>query len=255
MTATTTDHIDTRQVLALATPELYRKNLFRVLGIPVTATVQEARRRQKKLDMARKLGADGTRVDGHGLLALREPGENDIRVALERLSDPKSRLLDEIFWFWPTRGEGVEDPGLTALERGDIQGALDAWAAGSGEAPQEATKAHNRALVNHLIALDLDAWFARSASTVAGSTQDLDSSQKAVWKKALAGWREVLDSEPFWFTVKRRVDELNDPQLTTGTIHRLREILPQALLSINARITLDAAERGDEALAKAHIEF
>lgn len=258
MTATTTDHADARQVLTLATPDLYRKNLFRVLGIPVTATPQDVRRSQRKRDMARRLGADHGPVDGHELLALRDPDEENIRIALEHLNDPKSRLLDEIFWFWPTAGDGANDPGLAALERGDVQGALDAWAAGGSEnAELWVVKAHNRAVLNHLIALEFDAWIVAQSNPRAGSAhyQDPKIKARALWGNALGGWGSVLDSELFWQRVKLRIDEMNDPQLTTEMVHRIRETLPEAVLNINAQIALRAVERGDKNLAEIHLRL
>lgn len=257
MTATTTDHADARQVLTLATPDLYRKNLFRVLGIPVTATPQDVRRSQRKRDMARRLGADHGPVDGHELLALRDPGEENIRVALEHLNDPKSRLLDEIFWFWPTAGDGTNDPGLAALERGDVQGALDAWAADFGNTELGVVKAHNRAVLNHLIALEFDAWIVAQSNPRAGSAryQDPRIKARALWGNALGGWGSVLGSELFWQRVKRRIDEMNDPQLTTELMHQIRETLPEAVLNINAQIALRAVERGDKNLAEIHLRL
>lgn len=257
MVAITTDHHNAGQLLTLATPALYRENLFRVLGIPVTATVQDARRRQKRLDMARKLGAHQPQVDGYGLLALRNPGEEDIHIALERLSDPVSRLLDEIFWFWPVASDGASDPGLKALEQGDVRGALGAWSAGSADGDSEALKEHNRAVLNHMIALELDDWIVAHRNPQAGGAhyQKPELKAQALWASALAGWRAVIESEPFWRGVKRRVGELDDKQLTTGQVRRIRESLPGALLNINARLALDAAERGDGMLAQTYVQL
>lgn len=251
MAANTTDHGEAAAMLTLATPSLYRKNLFRVLGIPVTATPQDVRRRQKRLDMARKLGT-GAAADGQGLLGLRDPSEEDIRAALERLSDPRSRLLDEMFWFWPIDGEAATDPGLTALERGDVQGAFDAWASGSGNANQDMVKAHNRAVLNHMIALDLSAWMATGPDTETRTApfQAPELKAETIWKEALSGWRTIVGSEPFRQRLEQRADELNDPQLTTESVRRIRVTLPDALTKINACLALEAAERGDDRVAR-----
>ncbi|WP_295390985.1 hypothetical protein [uncultured Thiodictyon sp.] len=253
MAANTTDHAEAAAMLALATPALYRKNLFRVLGIPVTATPQDVRRRQKRLDMARKLGT-GAAADGQGLLALRDPSDEENRTALERLNDPKSRLLDELFWFWPLDGEAATDPALTALERGDVQGAFDAWALGSGDPNQEMVRAHNRTVLNHMIALDLSAWMATGPDTETRTApfQAPEFKAETLWKEALSGWRAMVESEPFRQRLEQRADELSDPQLTSESVRRIRATLPDALTKINAQLALDAAERGDDRLARSY---
>ena len=66
---------------------------------------------------------------------------------------------------------------------------------------------------------------------------------------------EVLDGEEFWSVLKNRIRDLNDMQLTTGFARRIRSTLPKALLLINARLALSAAERGDTDLAERHIQL
>jgi len=45
--------------------------------------------------------------------------------------------------------------------------------------------------------------------------------------------------------VRERIRELDDPRLTTDTAHRIREGLPEALLSINAMLAVEASETDD----------
>ena len=114
-------------LLELASPAVYRRNLFRVLGLPITATAKDVQREQNRRRMQEKLGiaaANGSR----GPLDLDPPPtEEDIRGAMERLNRPIDRLLDEIFWFWPTNGDSADDPALEALQQGDVKEAADIW--------------------------------------------------------------------------------------------------------------------------------
>ena len=87
-------------MLELATPDLYRANVFRVLGLHVDVSSGELAKRQKKMKMLEKLGAD-YRVRSAIFPLDPPPSEDDIRKAGQRLRDPESRLVHEVLWFWP----------------------------------------------------------------------------------------------------------------------------------------------------------
>jgi hypothetical protein len=61
------------------------------------------------------------------------------------------------------------------------------------------------------------------------------------WERALAAWASVLGSHDFWDHAKRRVADIGDPRLTTGTVRRLRERLPRHIVSVTAELALRAA--------------
>ncbi|MGI5151985.1 hypothetical protein ACQEVC_37425 [Plantactinospora sp. CA-294935] len=77
----------------LAGPELYRRNAFRVTGLPVDVDRRTARARQQQLTAALRVGAD---VDWQGTSATTE----DVRAAFDVLGDPRRRLVHEVFAVW-----------------------------------------------------------------------------------------------------------------------------------------------------------
>jgi hypothetical protein len=228
-------------LLQLARPELYRRNLFRVLSLPVTATAADVRRRQKRLEMERKLGVAQAAASGGPLTLAPAPTEAESRVALERLTDPEARLLDELFWFWPLNG--AADPALRALEQGQLEEARAAWGREAEAGGRGGVARHNLAVLDHLLVLDRELLPAG-----VDGVGDL-------WLRALASWDAVSRSDGFWERVRERIRELDDARLTGGTLRRLRATLPRAVLGINAALAFQAGARKDAATARRHVDL
>ena len=92
-----TEHrIDFEPLLALATPQLYQSNSFRVLGIPVNATSKDVQRRDNRRKMQEKLGISPSEDQGGPFYLKPPPTDEDIRAAKDRLNDPARRILDEV---------------------------------------------------------------------------------------------------------------------------------------------------------------
>ncbi len=228
-------------LLDLARPELYRRNLFRVLSLPVTATPADVRRRQKRLEMERKLGVAQSAATRSPLALEPAPTEEESRVALERLTDPEARLLDELFWFWPLDGAG--DPALQSLEQGRLEEARAAWGREAEAGGRGAVARHNLAVLDHLLVLDRE--LAPGALDGFGER----------WTRALASWDAVSRADGFWERVRERIRELDDARLTGGTLRRLRATLPRAVLGINAALAFQAGARKDAATARRHVDL
>ncbi|HEX2133601.1 MAG TPA: hypothetical protein VHH15_18815 [Actinophytocola sp.] len=84
---------------AVAGPDLYARNAFRLSGLPVDASARQVRRRTDEVEAAQRLDTDL---------------DNDldaVRDALHRLRDPVRRIVDELFWLWP---ETVGEDGVSA---------------------------------------------------------------------------------------------------------------------------------------------
>ena len=239
--AETTEHTtDCQPLLELATPHIYRCNLFRVLGLPVNATAKEVQRQQAKRKMAEKLGVASTQ-SAQGPLSLEPtPTELETRAAMERLNRPIDRMLDEVFWFWALHHSG-EDAALKLLEAGDAGSARKLWR----EDADNIHATHNLAVLDHMAALDLE---------VRGLTTPLTEREQerlaTLWKAVFPRWKQVFESEELSATLKARVREINDEQLSTGFARRICNSLPFALLLINAKLACAAAERGDRANAQ-----
>ena len=82
-------------------PDLYRTNAFRMSGMSVESSDSDFRSRVHDLQIMEKLGMQSDEPSGCLALLPRPPAES-IRIAIERLADPEQRILEELFWFWPT---------------------------------------------------------------------------------------------------------------------------------------------------------
>ncbi|MCC5829130.1 MAG: hypothetical protein JJU36_06745 [Phycisphaeraceae bacterium] len=246
-TANTEHRADCEQLLEVATPHIYRRNLFRVLNIPVNATSKDVQRQQTRRKMQEKLGIVSVAQHNGPLTLDPPPSEEDIRAAMERLNSPIDRLLDEVFWFWPTNGDVAGDDALKALEEGNVKRAAEIWMGLAKVAGDGHIATHNLAVLDHMVALDYEAKL-----TSSGLSKKEQQQLEDLWVRGFARWKEVVDGEDFWSVVKTRVRELNDTQLTTGFVRRARGTLPTALLLISAKIAYAAAERSDIATAQRH---
>ncbi len=217
------------ELLDLATTDLYRNNLFRVLAIPVNAGPADVRQRQKRLEMQRKLGLSTETVSAGPFPLTPPPAAEAAAKAIERLNDPVARFLDEFFWF---SAPAAGDAGLAALEAGNLVQARVLWKRQAAGAASDGHGPHNLAVMEHLLALER-------------------TDQGASASAALAAWRAALADDAFWNHVRSRVEALNDARLTTGFVRRLRDSLPRMLLLIFARQAVGAFEQGEAASATA----
>ncbi|MFI0423935.1 hypothetical protein [Spongiactinospora sp. 9N601] len=209
-------------------PDLYRENAFRITGLPVRATPRDIRRHAERLRLMGRLGRSEA---DQGVLPLPVPPDEDAaQRAVQRLKDPPARLVDELFWLWPT-GDG--DPAMAALGEGRPQEALRLWEA----APAEPVVTHNIAVLAHVQALD---------------AAELGPETLRSWKRAYEYWAKVIGDDAFWESMTARAAELDDPRLTAGTVRDLRADLPAALLSISAQLTATAVRDGRVPDAREH---
>lgn len=230
-----------RPLLDLATPDLYRHNPFRVLGLSPRASTQEAHRAAKRKKMKGRLGMAASTFVGPGATTSASLTEAEIDRAMERLAHPTARLLDEIFWFWPTDSEAGADPTIDAWTQGQAETARRHWQTQTQRADLAPLATHNLAILDHLSALEREQDLSAVTGVEASQWNDLD----ALWKGAFELWERVIEDADFWQAIEARIRALNDAQLTTALVRPLRETLPVALSAINAKLAYAAAERGD----------
>jgi hypothetical protein len=225
---------------AAANPSLFRANAFRVVELPADASARDAMRQADKLKMMGKLG--GQRPPGPGAVLRLDPlpDGDAVRAAGQRLNDPLRRLVDEIFWFSPIgAGAAQSDAALEALTRGDSTAAAELWAKqrkSKGEAAFLAT--HNLAVLSHALALDFEHESERGSLSA-----EKQERRAACWKDAYRLWKELVEEEGFWDFVGGRIRALDDARLTAAASRKIRSTLPAAILGINAKLALAAAER------------
>ena len=177
----------------IAGTDLYRRNAFRITGLPTTVDRRTARQRQQQLNAALQVGAD---IDtGTGTPA--DPDE--VRSAFDRiLGDPRRRLVEELFGFWDTDDKNCLCP--SALHR-----------------------AHDAAVRAHAAVLEQEV-AGKKPTTSAASRLD------EAWRTASDNWKTALASPAFWSHLRHRITTLDDRQLTFAAADSLRAELPMALL-------------------------
>ncbi len=229
-------------LLKIANPNLYRFNSFRILELPVTASPREISSQIRKLDLIAKFGNNG--VADQGFLGVNPSPDTDARQsAHQRLIDPEYRLIDEIFWFWPHQlgFANDTDEALAALKHNDLSTAISIWKRNEVEASEAHVSMHNLAILYHILALDLE---------YTEKTQSLSKKQieqkRSYWRETYPRWQILINNEGFWQRVEQRIEELDDPRLTSGTAYRIRSELPLVVISINAMLAAQAAQRNND---------
>ena len=239
-----------QELLDFVAPDLYRKNLHRVLGLSLGSSPADVRRQQKRLEMQRKLGVgSSSQHEEQSPLAFQTTSE-DIDVAMDRMNNPKARLLDELFWFWPTNGEKT-DQALDALNENKIEAAQRIWADQVKQGGDRAQIAiHNQTVLRHLVILDYELDAKKMNHHLFSKDNRVNQ-----WTEIFDGWWTVCQSETFWTLLEKRVHEIDDIQLTRYFVSSIRHSLPKALLLVNAQLACKAAQNGDSGLAKRHINM
>lgn len=239
-----------KPLLDVATKDLFRKNAFRITGLPIDATSRERAKHADKIKILAELGQD-PHTQSAAFPIKPPPSLDEIREAIQNLKDPEKRLVDEFFWFWPEEFENSQsDPAMQALAKGDSQTAVEIWTNRENYAASKITAKHNLALVCHVCALDWENYSLKGEVEVERRQKIAD-----YWKGAFTRWEHLATSEQFWEKVTARIRQLNEPNLPTGFVRRMRATLPEALDKINAELALAFAESGNIELARLHIRF
>jgi hypothetical protein len=236
------------ELLTHARPDLYRRNAFRVLGLPIDAGSRELTRRRKRMERAALMGKELPPAEGAYLPLDSAPNEEELQAAVQVLADPMVRLFDELFWFGQPSGKStLVDQGLEILRTQGAVAAQNLWAKGKkSQVDHQVRRA--QAILHHVRALDLElkSWKKDLSKT---ELEDLVGH----WKNALRCWSLAIEDDGLWSDLKARVAEINDPRLKSGLVRRLRSSLPRALLTINARLVARAAAAGQTDDVQRHL--
>jgi len=226
------------RILDAINEQLYRTNVFRLTGESVRASYREIRRRTEEIELQLKLGQKPTATAGP-LPVDEYPDGQSLRQLTQRLTDPEIRLLHEMFWLWPLDGsdEDTTSYGSESLTE-DMHEMWCALTLQAHAAPSSPVAVHNLAVIAHAKALDLEHQHSEGSLTVTEQAR-----LAALWDKSLVSWENVISNGSFWKLAESRVHELNDPRISDNYVAKLRYSLPYALLGINARMAISAAEK------------
>jgi len=235
-------------LIEACTLSLYRKNIFRVTGLPVDASSKEVSRQAQKLQMFEEMGGGVTFPQPAFALAT-PPTTDEIRDALSRMKEPESRIVDEFFWYWPEEfGASKSDPAIQAMLAGDAERAVLLWR--DREKNGSHVALHNMAIMYHMFAVD---WTNYHVSY--DIDHALDDQIKGYWRKSFERWEKIVKEDETWDMLKERVRSLEDEALTTGFVRRMLRQLPVALDRVNAEAALKLAVQGRMDWARFHVEF
>lgn len=241
------------QALAeMATPDVYRRNPFHLFSLNVDATLRDIRRRREDIDAAMATGDVKSEV-AQSILLSPAPDEHAITDSFARLENPVTRLLDEIFAFWPLPGKTCkQDEFLRRLASGTggtsaITDVCRAWNTLT-QTESSHVAYHNLAVMRHLLALE---WEDKDSK---GSPDDFQK-RKGYWEDAVLLWAVVLDSGFFWDAVQSRAEALNDPRLTPQTVDIIQRELRGVLERICGALFAEHVEHQKLMLAKRQTEY
>lgn len=202
-------------LLEAAGPQMYRRNAFRITGLPTNADRRAVRQRQQRITPALELGAD---VDlGHSLPVRLD----DVRGAFDRiLGDPRRRLVDELFWLW----DGAADGSANGASAGTSAGPGTSAGANACSCPKTLHHDHDAAVRAHSAALDLEV-----ENDAVSAGPHLDEAVR-LWSNAARLWGQVLRRAVFWDHVRHRIAALDDRQLDESVIDTFRDAMPGTLV-------------------------
>jgi hypothetical protein len=233
-------------LLEISLSTIYSTNAFRLLMLGVEASEREISRQVRQLKLQERFSAGESR----GFPFEPFPTLDEMRLAQQRLSDPERRLIDELFWFWPVKpGQSTNDEALLALSNNKAELAAKLWINNEKTENEDHAATHNLAILSHMIALSEELH-----STPTGSNNE-QKQMPFPWREVFKRWLALWRNEPFWLRLSRRIQDLDEPALTSVTAQQIRDWLPVALLSINAQLAIKAAEGGDMAGAKRQLQI
>jgi hypothetical protein len=225
-------------LLDIATPQLYRENPFRKVGLPVLAGPRDVAKRIDQLKLSAELDTGALSWSFAPEIPLTV---DQIREVAQALKEPAGRLVHELFWFWPEHypDDTSADAAINHLAQGETALAVECWEAAAISGQPAAV--HNLAVYYHQQVLALE-------SRTSADEQELIQ----LWFKALRYWDRIAGSEGVWTRVQARVDRMADARLTGELVRQIRANLPQALAKICAALALSHGEQGRADRAALH---
>ena len=230
-----------------AKPDIFKKNVFRITGLPVYATEKEIKKSAENQKIKEELGVK-VQDEKRSFPLVPPAGPSQIQEAMTRLRDPQTRVVDELFWFWPISDNG-SDAAFQCFMKGDSDSAFNHWTQGA-LVSKSSISSHNLAVMFQLTAMD---W------TNYQLEEDVSAERaekiRTYWQNAHEKWKEVNLGDGYWSTFRARVASLNEPMLTTGFTRRIIRSLPLSLASIHAEYAIRFLTLRKQKLASEHVEL
>jgi hypothetical protein len=247
----TGDERISKPLLDCATPDIYERNPFRLLELPVESSERDLHRRREFLEKAARNKLAAPFGPSRVFPRSPAPDEHEIRDAGHVLNDAERRLAMELFWFWPLEiGGAASDSALRYLAQGNATEAGKAWRELEFAGPVSAAARHNLAVLHHFGALDLERSLLNGAKTEDRPAKVAEA--ETHWNESTRFWKALVVEQMFWSRLTARIRAMDDRSLTTGASRRFERTLPAALTLINARLALRAMDAGHLDCAQRH---
>jgi len=227
-------------LMSVAATTLYSCTPFRRLGLSVLAGARDIQRRLEQLRLSVELGAP----EFNWAFAPNPiPSAEQLRDAAQQLKDTLTRLLYELFWFWPASyPDDASDPAIDALLSGDADTAFLRWQ--NAAAAGNVVAIHNLAIFHQLAAIEVE----RTGGELGEETTEW-------WNASIEQWLQIRASDEFWELLRQRILVLDDARLPEGLLEAIRGTLPDAFCSIHASLAIARAQKEQWHAATAHVRF
>ncbi len=242
----------------IAHPDLYERNPFNVLNLPVDATAKDIRRRKEDVEAAFDAGTERT-IFQHILPEDRTrdvPSRQFVEMVFGSLENPEERLAWELFWYWDTPdiaspktdcGPVACNPNSRITDEQTLKWMKQALTTKGASA---AIALHNSAINQHMISFDIENRLA-SGRDIRPTPDFIDG----FWKRAILFWNHAVSNDDVWHHLVDRVEALNDPRVSYKTIRRFRDQFPFAFDQINAELAIEYAKRNRGADARRQVQY
>ena len=227
-------------------PELYRKNPFRILGLPSTATTRAITMQVQKLQVLAELGSTDPNLAGAFPLNP-PPTLEEIKAAERELHDPVRRVIHELFWLWPLDGgDGGADPGYLAAKARNLTEARKLWSTAT-EPGQRSVGRHNVTVSFHLSALGYE-----RRGVVAGADVKAKQMLEQLWEAALPMLHKSLTDDGTWAALSARVLAMDDERVSLSLVQELRAEALDVVLGLNASLLSGYVAAGNPDAVRLH---
>ena len=237
----------------IAHPDLYERNPFNLLNLPINASAKDIRRRKEDIEAAFEAGTEAEEFKY--VLPLdnqrKPPTQDAVHEAFDALNDPEMRIAYSLFWFWPV-GDGSKtgNPNrevanwITSFEE-DLEANMTA-----DGIPIPLLGRHNLAVMHHQKLLTAELQLCGKMK----SARFYDKVFKH-WASAIRLWNALVSDADFWHSVSEQVSSLNDPRLDYRFARSLRDQFAFAFDQINVELAIAFAKTGRESDAKRQVEY
>lgn len=247
----------TNVLFKIAHPNLYVRNPFNLLNLPIDATARDIRRRREDIEAAFEAGTEAEEFR-HVLpldASRKAPTPDAVHEAFDALNDPELRIAYSFFWFWPDPETGNRN-----YEKLFTDG--DTYAEWSIKArkiparqPLRTAITHNLGVFNHLKGLDYDIQLLEREDWRNMLQKPFAQEADEHWRAAIRYWNTVSTDAEAWHVLSDIVSSLNDPRLDYRFARSLRDQFAFAFDQINVELAIDFAKVGRDTDAKRQVEY